>query len=64
MTEAKAFHDEGRNQQWQANSSFESAQASGFFTDSIDRWKTVLHPNEIQAVEALAGPNSWPPAMT
>lgn len=56
MTEAKAFHDEGRNQQWQANSSFESAQASGFFTDSIDRWKTVLHPNEIQAVEALAGP--------
>jgi len=44
---------------WTHNSSYGSPGA-GIFTDSTERWRKVLRPAEIEALEALAGPElSW-----
>ncbi len=37
------------------NSSFEPA-SPGIFTDSTDRWRSVLDQAEVEAIEAMAGP--------
>ncbi len=40
---------------WTHNSSFARA-GDGVFTDSTERWRAVLRPAEVDAIEALAGP--------
>jgi hypothetical protein len=56
MLQTERFRDEGADTDWQPNSSFSGTSSSGFFTDSIDRWKSLLSPVQIAAAEALAGP--------
>ena len=53
--------DPARGDSWTHNSTFRSgAEGRGISTTSIDRWRSVLTPAEVAAIEAYAGPElAW-----
>lgn len=55
MVRVEAFRSEGEDGAWRPNSSY-GRPATGIYTASLERWREVLSAAEIDAVNALAGP--------
>ena len=55
MTEAASFRAVDGRGGWQHNSSFETP-GEGVYTNSLARWKEALSEAEVEAINALAGP--------
>ncbi|TDJ74615.1 MAG: sulfotransferase [Planctomycetota bacterium] len=59
MTRVEAFRAESETGSWLTNSSF-ADPGEGIYTDSLARWLSVLSSAEIEALNALAGPElAW-----